>query len=100
MGLSEGSFTLRPVEIWSSACCSSSSVWLSAAMQIGHGIRIDAHGFTSKVSLLSLIHAKVDSIQKQEVHGRDDVGRRLIRRLILDEVRRFFVERYTGDASV
>src|SRR5208337_4966451 len=37
VGLSEGWFTLLPVEIWSSACCSSSCVWLSAASRSGMG---------------------------------------------------------------
>src|SRR5208282_2062267 len=50
--------------------------------------------------LLCRVHAQVHGIQQQEVDGRNDFGRGLIGRLILNEVGRFFVERYARDAPV
>jgi len=69
-----------------------------------HGIRIDAHGVSLKRRyrqplLFSLIHAQIDGIQHEEFTV-VTTPRRLIRRLILNEIRRFFVDRYAGDASI
>lgn len=44
------------------------------------------------------VDAKVYGIGEQGVDGGDDAGSGLISGLILDEVGRFFVERYTGNA--
>src|SRR5260370_32028276 len=55
--------------------------------------------FTSRFLLHWRAEAQVYGIGEQAVDGGNNAGSSLISGLVLDEVGRFFIERYAGDAA-